>query len=41
VAPMTAAAEDKPLMDGGGMESYRLRDVKRYGEVLWLNYLRK
>lgn len=41
VAPVTAAAEDKPLMDGSGMERYRLRDVKRYGEVLLLNYLRR
>jgi len=40
VAPVTASAEDKPLMDRGRMEEYRLRDVKQYGEVLWLNYLR-
>ena len=42
MAPMTASGADKPLLDDGSMETYRLRDVKRLeGDVLWLNYVLK
>lgn len=42
VAPVTAAEEDKPLFDGGQLESYVHKETKQYGDsVLWLNYLKK
>lgn len=39
VAPVTAAAEDQPLFDGGCIEVYELKETKQYPDsVLWLNY---
>ncbi|MBQ7786360.1 MAG: dihydrofolate reductase family protein [Clostridia bacterium] len=42
IAPLTADAEDKPLMTGAAAEAFELVDVKRYdGGVIWMNYLAK
>lgn len=40
VAPIVAAAEDKPLFMDSGMEHYSLEDVQYRNGSLWLNYKR-
>ena len=42
IAPVTADAQDKPLMMDAAAEAYALVDVKRYdGGVVWMNYRAK
>jgi len=42
VAPVLAAAEDKPLFENGRPDSWTLRESKDCGQsVLWLDYVRK
>lgn len=39
VAPVVAAAEDKPLFDGSAMDGYTLQKIKQHeNSVFWLNY---
>ena len=39
VAPVIAAAEDKPLFDGSAVDGYALQKMKQYeNSVFWLNY---
>lgn len=39
VAPVVAAAEDKPLFDASAMDGYVLQQIKQYeNSVFWLNY---
>lgn len=41
VSPVTAAAEDQPLFDGGCLEGYTLREIRQYEDsVLWMNYVK-
>lgn len=42
IAPVTADAEDKPLLMDAASVAYELVDVKRYdGGVVWINYIAK
>ena len=38
VAPLIAAASDKPLFTNSALEEYRLADMKNQRGILWLNY---
>ena len=42
VAPVLAAAEDKPLFENGCLDSGVLRETRDCGQsILWLHYVRK
>ena len=42
VAPVLAAAEDKPLFENGCLDSWTLRETRDCGQsILWLHYVRK
>ncbi|MBQ7784667.1 MAG: dihydrofolate reductase family protein [Clostridia bacterium] len=42
IAPVTADAQDKPLLMDAAAEAYELADVKQYdGGVVWMNYQMK
>lgn len=41
VAPIVAEADDKPLFMNSQSEDFKLQETKQYGDVLWLNYIRK
>lgn len=40
VAPVSADGEDKPLFWNGSVTDYELKEIKQYGNVVWLNYRR-
>lgn len=41
VSPVTADGGDKPLFCNGGIKDYDLKEIKKYGDVVWINYRRK
>lgn len=41
VAPVTAQADGKPLFWDGEITDYELKEIKQYGDVVWMNYRRK
>ncbi|MBQ8143520.1 MAG: RibD family protein [Butyricicoccus sp.] len=40
VAPLTAAADSKPLFTDGAMEHFALREVRQTEGAVWLNYVK-
>ena len=41
VAPIVADAEDKPLFMDSTLSEFKLKEIKQYGDVVWMNYIRK
>ena len=41
VAPIVADAEDKPLFMDSTLSEFKLKEVKQYDDVVWMNYIRK
>ena len=41
VAPIVADAEDKPLFMDSTLSKFRLKEIKQYDDVAWMNYIRK
>ena len=41
VAPIVAAAGDKPLFMDSTLSEFKLKEIKRYDDVVWMNYIRK
>ena len=41
VAPVSAATEDKPLFYIGKENGFKLKEVKQYGDIVWLNYIKE
>ena len=41
VAPIVADAEDKPLFMDSTLSEFKLKEIKRYDDVVWMNYIRK
>ena len=38
VAPIIADAEDKPLFMNSTVSDYELEEIKKYDDVVWINY---
>ena len=41
VAPIVADAEDKPLFMDSTLSEFKLKEIKQYDDVVWMNYIRK
>lgn len=41
VAPIVADAEDKPLFMDSTSDDFKLKEIQQYGDVVWMNYIRK
>ena len=41
IAPIIAAAEDKPLFMDSTLSEFKLKEIKQYDDVVWMNYIRK
>ena len=41
VAPIVADAEDKPLFMDSILSEFKLKEIKQYDDVVWMNYIRK
>ena len=41
VAPIVAYAEDKPLFMDSTLSEFKLKEIKQYDDVVWMNYIRK
>ena len=41
VAPIVANAEDKPLFMDSTLSEFKLKEIKQYDDVVWMNYIRK
>jgi len=41
VAPIIADAEDKPLFMNSTLSDFKLKEIKQYNDVVWMNYIRK
>ena len=41
VAPIIADAEDKPLFMDSTLSEFKLKEIKQYDDVVWMNYIRK
>lgn len=41
VAPIVADAEDKPLFMDSTVSQFKLKEIKQYDDVVWMNYIRK
>ena len=41
VAPIVADAEDKPLFMDSTLSEFKLKEIKQYDDVVWMNYKRK
>ena len=41
VAPIVADAEDKPLFMDSRLSEFKLKEIKQYDDVAWMNYIRK
>lgn len=41
VAPIVADAEDKPLFMDSTLSEFKLKEIKQYDDVAWMNYIRK
>ncbi len=41
VAPIVADVEDKPLFMDSTLSEFKLKEIKRYDDVVWMNYIRK
>ena len=39
VAPIVADAEDKPLFMDGTLSEFKLKEIKQYDDVVWMNYI--
>lgn len=40
VAPIVAYAEDKPLFMDSNLSEFRLKEIKQYDNIIWMNYIR-
>ena len=38
VAPIVADADDKPLFMNSTVSDFELKEIKRYDDVVWINY---
>ena len=38
VAPIIADADDKPLFMNSTVSDFELKEIKRYDDVIWMNY---
>ena len=41
VAPIIADAEDKPLFMDSTSDDFKLKEIKQYDDIVWMNYIRK
>ena len=41
VAPIVADTEDKPLFMDSTLSDFKLKEIKQYDDVVWMNYIRK
>ena len=41
VAPIVADIEDKPLFMDSTLSEFKLKEIKQYDDVVWMNYIRK
>ena len=41
VAPIIADAEDKPLFMDSTLSEFKLKEIKQYDDIVWMNYIRK
>ena len=41
VAPIVADTEDKPLFMDSTLSEFKLKEIKQYDDVAWMNYIRK
>lgn len=41
VAPIVADTEDKPLFMDSTLSEFKLKEIKQYNDVVWMNYIRK
>lgn len=41
VAPIIAEADDKPLFMDSTLSEFKLKEIKQYDDVVWMNYIRK
>ena len=41
VASIVADAEDKPLFMDSTLSDFKLKEIKQYDDVVWINYIRK
>ena len=41
VAPIVSDAEDKPLFMDSTLSEFKLKEIKQYDDVVWMNYIRK
>ena len=41
VAPIVADAEDKPLFMDSTLSDFKLKEIKQYDDIVWMNYIRK
>ncbi len=40
VAPVVGSAIDKPLFTHGAVSDFELKEIKQYGDVVWINYVK-
>ena len=38
VAPIIADSKDKPLFMDSTSDDFKLKEIKQYGDVVWMNY---
>ena len=41
VAPIIADADDKPLFMDSTLSEFKLKEIKQYDDIVWMNYIRK
>lgn len=41
VAPIIADSDDKPLFMDSTLSEFKLKEIKQYDDVVWMNYIRK
>ena len=41
VAPIIADSDDKPLFMDSTSDDFKLKEIKQYDDVVWMNYIRK
>lgn len=41
VAPIVTDAEDKPLFMDSTLSEFKLKEIKQYDDIVWMNYIRK
>lgn len=41
VAPIIADSDDKPLFMDSTLSEFKLKEIKQYNDVVWMNYIRK